>query len=112
MPHLFTDEMRCPIWVDNLCDALIELAEMDYRGVIHVAGSQPLSRYDFGVRLLRALKADPSQLTPTLSAASPVVRPRDCTLDVSLAQKLFATRLLGVDEALALNAAKSPPPTG
>ena len=36
MPHLFTDELRNPVWVDNLCVALIELAETEYRGVLHL----------------------------------------------------------------------------
>jgi dTDP-4-dehydrorhamnose reductase len=101
MPRLFTDEMRCPIWVFNLAEALVELSELDYRGVINVAGTQPLSRYDFGAKLMESMKADPSTLIPTPSSASPVIRPMDCTLDVSRAQKLLQTKLMGVDEMLA-----------
>ncbi len=100
MPKLFTDEMRCPIWVDNLCAALLELAENDYRGILNVAGTQALSRYDFGVKLMRALSADASQLIPISSAQSDIVRPRDCTLDVSRAQKLLKTKLMSVDEMM------------
>ncbi len=102
MPRLFTDEMRCPIWVFNLAQALVELAELDYRGVLNLAGTQALSRYEFGVKLMRALDGDPAQLIPLSSAASGLVRPRDCTLNVSRAQKLLQTKLLSVDEVLAL----------
>jgi dTDP-4-dehydrorhamnose reductase len=102
MPRLFTDEMRCPIWVFNLSEALVELAALDYRGVLNIAGTQALSRYDFGVKLLRALDGDARILTPTTSAESGLVRPRDCTLDVSRAQKLLKTKLLSVDEVLAM----------
>ncbi len=102
MPRLFTDEMRCPIWVFNLAQALVELAELEYRGVLHLAGPQALSRYEFGVKLLRALDGDPAQLIPLSSAASGLVRPRDCTLDISRAQKLLQTKLLSVDEVLAM----------
>lgn len=100
MPRLFTDERRCPIWVDNLGAALLEIAEMDYYGVLNVAGTQALSRYDFGVKLMRALNADASALIPLASQASGLVRPRDCTLDVSRAQKLLKTKLLSVDDVL------------
>jgi dTDP-4-dehydrorhamnose reductase len=100
MPHLFTDEIRCPIWVDNLSAALLELAENDYRGILHVAGSQALSRYDLGVKLLTALNADTSHLIPTLSAVRKSARPLDCSLDVSRAQTVLETELVGVDEVL------------
>ena len=103
MPRLFTDEMRCPIWVDNLGAALLEIAEMNYRGVLNVAGTQALSRYDFGVKLMRALNADASKLIAAPSDSNATARPRDCTLDVSRAQKLLKTKLLSVDEALALS---------
>jgi dTDP-4-dehydrorhamnose reductase len=100
MPRLFTDEMRCPIWVFNLAQALLELAETEYRGVLNLAGPQALSRYDFGVKLLRALKGDPTQLIPLSSAESGMMRPRDCTLDLARARKLLKTKLFSVDETL------------
>ncbi len=102
MRNLFTDEMRCPIWIFNLSQALLELAETDYRGVLNIAGTQALSRYDFGVKLMHALDGDASQLVPTLSTDSGLVRPRDCTLNVSRAQKLLQTELLSVDKVLAM----------
>jgi dTDP-4-dehydrorhamnose reductase len=101
MPRLFTDERRCPIWVENLCAALLELSEGDYSGILHVAGVQALSRYDFGERLARALGGDSSRLIPSRSAESGITRPLDCTLDCTRARRLLKTRLLGVDEVLA-----------
>lgn len=106
MPRLYTDELRCPVWVHNLCEALIELSEMDYRGVLHVAGTQPLNRYDFGIKLMRALHAPTDHLVPASSGQSPSARPLDCTLDVSRAQALLKTKLLGVDEMIELTKKK------
>lgn len=100
MRQLYTDELRCPVWVRNLGEAVVELAEMDYRGVLNVAGPQPLNRYDFGVKLMEALGGDTYQLIPGLSASGTIVRPLDCTLDISRAQKLLKTKLLGVDEVV------------
>lgn len=100
MPRLFTDEIRCPIFVDDLADALIELARAPLSGLLNVAGPQPLSRYEFGVRLAAAFRV-PLRFAPARVASSPVPRPRDCTLDVSRARQLLRTRLRSVDEVVA-----------
>lgn len=99
MPHLFTDEYRCPIFVDDLADALLELAQNDFAGVLHIAGAQRVSRYEFGLKLAHAFNIEP-KFQPAVSASSPTPRPRDCTLDIARAQRILQTRLRGVDEVL------------
>ncbi len=100
MPRLFTDEYRSPVFVADLADALAELAANDFAGIINIAGPQRLSRYAFGVTLANAFHRAP-RFAPALSASFPAPRPRDCTLDISLARKSLRTRLRGVDEVLA-----------
>jgi dTDP-4-dehydrorhamnose reductase len=101
--HLFTDTLGCPIWVESLAAAVVELAGMEYTGVLHVAGAQPLSRYEFGVRLLRFHGLDPSTIIPARSRESGLIRPIDGTLDCSCARGLLRTPLPGVDEVLQQN---------
>ena len=98
--RLFTDELRCPIWVRSLAAAVVELTGLDYRGILHVAGAQPLSRHEFGVRMLRFCDVDTSPIIPTRSRGSGLHRPLDCTLDCSRARALLCTPLPGVDEVL------------
>jgi dTDP-4-dehydrorhamnose reductase len=98
--HLFTDELRCPIWVESLAAAVMELVGMEYTGTLHVAGAQALSRYEFGLRLLRFHGLDPAPLIPTRSRESGLIRPLDCTLDCSRARSLLRTPLAGVGEVL------------
>jgi dTDP-4-dehydrorhamnose reductase len=98
--RLFTDELRCPVWVESLAAAVVELAGMSYTGVLHVAGAQPLSRYEFGVRMLRFHGIDSSSVIPVPSPKDKP-RPLDCTLDCSRARTLLCTPLPGVDEVLA-----------
>ncbi len=101
VPRLFTDEYRCPIFVDDLADALLELADQKPGFLIlNIAGAQRISRYEFGLKLARAFRIEP-KFAPALSASSPTPRPRDCTLDISRAQNILRTRLRGVDEVLA-----------
>lgn len=106
--RLFTDELRCPIWVESLAAAVVELAGRETTGVLHVAGAQALSRYEFGVRLLRFYGVDPAAVIPALSRESGMLRPLDCTLDCSRARALLATPLPGVDEVLERATAKPP----
>lgn len=100
MPSLFTDEFRCPVFVRDLADAIIELASRDLNGYLNVAGSQRVSRYDFGIKLAAAFRVQP-RFSPALSADSATTRPRDCTLDVTRATHLLHTPLRGVDDVLA-----------
>ncbi|MBL7065618.1 MAG: SDR family oxidoreductase [Anaerolineae bacterium] len=103
--RLFTDELRCPVWVESLAAAAVELAGLDYTGVLHVAGAQILSRYEFGVRLLRFHGLDPGSIIPArcreVGAGFPRLRrPLDGPLDCSRARALLCTPLPGVDEVL------------
>jgi dTDP-4-dehydrorhamnose reductase len=98
---LFTDEIRSPVWVQDLAAALIELVELPFSGVLNVAGPQPLSRHQMGVRLARYFGLDAQSISPGSSLDSGLRRPRNCTLDVRLAQRLLRTRLRSYDEGLA-----------
>jgi len=100
---LFTDEVRCPVWVEQLAAALLELAGgevEDYSGIWHLAGAQALSRYEFGVRLAHAYGLGSAGITPGRSRDSGTVRPRDCRLEISRAQARLRSQLWGVDEVL------------
>lgn len=99
MPRLFTDEYRCPILVDDLADALLELAATAFVGVLNVAGPQRVSRYEFGLKLANAFRVAPL-FAPASSASSETPRPRDCTLDISRARKILRTCLRSVDQVL------------
>jgi dTDP-4-dehydrorhamnose reductase len=99
--RLFTDEYRCPIWVEELGAALIEVVKSDFMGLINIAGAERLSRYEFGVLLARYWGRDPQRLRQGLSIENATRRPRNCVLDSGLARSLFSTPLRGVSEVLA-----------
>lgn len=98
---LFTNQIRNPIWVEALCDALMELAASEYRGILHVAGSQQLSRAAFGVRMLDWWGITQRE-TLSFGPGDGERWPLDCTLDIALARKVLQTPLPGVDQALAV----------
>jgi len=91
----FRDELRCPTHVGDLADALLELAALEERGVLHVAADEPVSRCEFA-RLIAG-----RDVPCTTTRAAGVTRPLDCTLDSTRARSLLRTRLRRVREVLA-----------
>jgi len=79
--QFFTDEIRSPIPVRELAAALLELAELDVTGVLHLAGAEALSRAELAGRLRGG---------PVRSRPSPrEERARNVALDSSRARALL-----------------------
>jgi dTDP-4-dehydrorhamnose reductase len=90
----FTDEVRCPIQVGDLADALLELAGTDHAGLLHVAGADRLSRHEFA----ELLTGGPVRAASLADASE--VRPRDCSLSIGRARALLRTPLRGARTVL------------
>jgi dTDP-4-dehydrorhamnose reductase len=95
---LFTDEIRKPVHVDDLADALLELAAGDYAGVLNVAGADAVSRYELGVLVARRDGLDPAAIPAASLAALGLSRPADLRLVTARAEKLLGVRLRGAAE--------------
>jgi len=95
--RLFTDERRSPIWVHTLAEALLELTNMDFQGILHVAGPETLNRWDFGLAILKLLGR---HATPNIQAStideSGLTRPKDLAFNVATAQQLLNTPLIAI----------------
>ena len=53
-PRLFCDEIRQPCAASNVAEVLLELCERrDLHGIFHWAGSETLSRFEMGQRILK-----------------------------------------------------------
>jgi dTDP-4-dehydrorhamnose reductase len=99
--RLFVDERRCPIFVNDLADALLDLLERPYAGVLHLAGAEALSRHAIGSALAQAAGLDPSQLLPASSSGLTALRPQQCVLDSSRAAQHLGWAPRGLNEVLA-----------
>lgn len=106
--RLFYDQFRTPILVNNLADALLEMAENEVSGIIHLGGTERITRWDFGVKTCHILNL-PTQFlekTSMYDFSSIAFRPEDVSLDCSLAKKVLKTKLLNCDEGLEIIKAK------
>ncbi len=99
---LFEDEVRCPIWVEDLCWAMVALAANGRGGLWHAGGPQRLSRVAIGRAVCEAFGFNPSLIQPTRLAESPypAPRPRDVSLDSARLWGLLGRRPKAMGEAL------------
>ncbi|MBI9016982.1 MAG: SDR family oxidoreductase [Phycisphaerae bacterium] len=95
--NLFTDEYRCPLQVNNLCEILFEAAvRPEIQGIYNIGSPDRISRYDFIKTICQRLNLDTNLLNPTrisdINFAEP--RPADCSMNITKAQNIFKTSLL------------------
>ncbi|MGW2621617.1 SDR family oxidoreductase [Micromonospora taraxaci] len=98
---LFSDELRCPIDVTDLADAVLELVASSYAGLLNVAGPDAVSRAELGLLVAERYGLDAAGLKTTTGAAIGLSRPLDVRLNSARATGLLRTRLRGVRELLA-----------
>ncbi|MBA4348509.1 MAG: hypothetical protein C0415_00765 [Thermodesulfovibrio sp.] len=94
----FIDEFRCPIIVDDLCNALIEIPHIQGLQIIHVAGPERYSRYEFARMIARTFCMNEEKIA--FSSSNIINRPKDVSLDISLAKKLLKTKLKTFEQTL------------
>ncbi len=102
--RLFCDRYLSPTLVDNVVEALLEVASGDvsYRGVLHLAGSQIVTDYNYARAVAQAAGFDPALIQPESMDESPEMQGslRHIGLDVAFTQRILKTRLLDVSEQM------------
>lgn len=89
---LFSDEYRTPSSATNAAEAIL-LALENSPGVYHCGGRESISRYDFGLKLAKAINLSGARIIPVLqkNMVFPAPRPLNVSFDSS---KMFS---LGFD---------------
>ncbi|MEV4131926.1 sugar nucleotide-binding protein [Dactylosporangium sp. NPDC049742] len=90
---LFTDEIRMPVHVDDLAAALLEVAAGSHRGVLNIAGPEPISRHELGLLVAARDGLDPSAIPAARSRDLFPNRPLDVRLTSALAESMLRVRL-------------------
>ncbi|WP_262901536.1 SDR family oxidoreductase [Flavihumibacter profundi] len=98
------NEIRTPIDVITLGNALIELAGNDFGGLIHLAGNTRINRFEMAKQIADALGLSEELIVKTDSSkmAGRAPRPNDVSLDNSKARKVLSTPMLSLADGLAL----------
>lgn len=88
---LFEDEYRSVCGARSIAEGLLQLVEV-YKlpRIIHLAGLRSISRFEFGLLLAEAFRLNSSLLLPCKQEDIPSLspRPKDVSMDITLAQNL------------------------
>lgn len=89
--NLVTDIYNNPISNLEAAQEIWKLIQNKFSGILHLAGKERVSRYEFGQMIAQALGHDQNLLLPVDSNYFPNLVPRmpDTTYDISLAQKVL-----------------------
>jgi dTDP-4-dehydrorhamnose reductase len=97
---LFTDDIRCPVHVEDLAAALWEIALSNTAGMFHLAGPDALTRHELGALIARREGLDGTRLPAGRRADTSLPGALDVRLDSRATQKRLRTRLRGAREFL------------
>ncbi len=86
------DEIRTPVDVLTLCEAIYELDSTDFRGVLHLGSTSSVSRYEMSSYIAQEIQADPALIVPLYeSAPGKAPRHRNGIISVEKAQRVLRT---------------------
>ncbi len=100
--EFFVDEIRSFTPVHDLASSIMDLCYHDYAGVLHVAGPEPISRYDFACRYAKRHGFNPDKIRPSAIEERHGPRPARVVLDSAKSAGLLTTRVRGVTELLGM----------
>ena len=101
---LFEDEIRQPCSAENLSDVIVELTERpNLNGLFHWAGSEEVSRYELGVRILKRFGINPDNILPgsIKNHEATGQRPQHVSFILEPLASKVRTQPLSIDEQLA-----------
>ena len=96
------DQFTSPTFVPHLSKMLIEIATKQLTGIIHTAGASRISRYSLAEMISEKLNLDKKFLRPVSMSEMTwkAQRPKDSSLDVSLATELLDQKPQTIEKSL------------
>jgi dTDP-4-dehydrorhamnose reductase len=101
---VLVDQFTSPTYVPNLSKMLIEVATRQISGIIHLAGATRISRFTLAELVADKLNLDKKLLIPTTidEMSWKAQRPKDSSLDVSLASEILHEKPMKIEQSLDL----------
>lgn len=98
------DQYTSPTYVPNLSKMIIEIATKQINGIIHLAGSTRISRYDFAIMIAEKLGLNKALLikAKTEDMNWKAQRPKDSSLDVTKATEILNEKPKTIQQTLPL----------
>jgi dTDP-4-dehydrorhamnose reductase len=102
--NIASDQVNSPIYSLDLAKILVAVVEQKLQGIYHVAGSTPISRYNFALEVARHASLDETLIQPALTSEldQNLQRPLNAGLCVDKISRSSAIRPLSIEEGLTL----------
>lgn len=100
--NLFEDVIFTPITIWDLGSQIRNLIEVNVSGLFHIAGKNPISKFEFGIELCRELNFNERNIIKSKieKTYSTVRRPKNQTLDSSFYEKTFNVSLPSIEKTI------------
>ena len=104
------DQIGTPTYAPELAACAVQLADMDFQGVINIAGSSCINRYKLALQAARAFHLPEELIVPVTTAElnQPAKRPLRAGLKLEKAARLLNKSFLSSHDGLGLMAAYQP----
>ena len=80
----YTDVIFCPMHAAHLSQTLLKMLAKGLRGLYHAVGTQPMSKYQFGVQIAQKFGLNESEISPKSIQSSSLVARRAHNLYLSV----------------------------
>ena len=100
--NIITDQIISPTLNTNLANMILEILDRKLTGLFHLSGSTQINRYDFSMSIARRFELDESLITPAKTEDMNWLakRPRNSSLNVRKASKIFKRKPLDLENSL------------
>ena len=100
--RIIQDQIASPTLAEDLAGAILALLDRGAQGIFHAAGSTPVDRYHFSVRLVERLGLEPGLVHATVTSElnQRAKRPANSSLSSELLGRSTGYRMLDLESAL------------
>jgi dTDP-4-dehydrorhamnose reductase len=97
---LQSDQYGTPTLVDDMAKCVLEMVNSNCNGIFHCAGSDVITRYEFGTILAEVFDLNKDLIKPVVSKQQRAVRPKNSSLNTEKIQNNTSIRFLGLRDGL------------
>ena len=89
--YLFSDVFYTPIHVHKLANYILELVNMNSKGIFNVCSNNRISKFDFGIMIAESMKKDKNLIVPIKieTKTDLTLRPKDMSLSNKKLKKII-----------------------
>lgn len=98
----FNDIIFNPLEVSNLSKLVIDVVQSDFKGILHLASNEVISKYEFAMKVANIFNFDENLITKGTSNDVNLIasRPKNTSLSNKKAQKILTTKIDSLNESL------------